>query len=425
MNQTFRRLSLSAIGVLILLVGVGAGVLFDRGVLLNPPRVSPASNESRPNFALIREAWNMIDRVYVDRQALRSSTLTYGAISGMVDALGDTGHSTFLSPDMVQDERSLTEGEYVGVGLEISMQNNQVVIVAPMDDSPAFSAGLRSGEIILKVDGEDISSLSIQQVVKRIMGPIGTKVALTVFNPVDRTTVDLSLIRARIKLRNLTWQAIPGTNFVDLRIAAFSDGVTRDLRSALEQIQAQKFGGILLDLRDDPGGILSEAIGVASQFLSTGNVLLEKNASGQTTPVAVRSGGLASKIPLVTMIDEGSASAAEIVAGALQDAGRSKLVGEKSFGTGTVLGVFRMSDSSELLLATEEWLTPRGRVIWHQGISPDLSIAFPAGASFVEPDDLKQMNAEQLSRANDPQLLGAIDLLKSEVAGTTSSKNGS
>ena len=339
MTTNLRRTLVSLSILLALVVGIGAGILADRALF--PVRSSRSTPQAQvPDFTLMRDAWNTIDRVYVDRSAIQSKALTYGAISGMVDALGDTGHSTFLSPDMVQDERQLTEGEYVGVGLEIQMQNGQVMIVAPMDGSPASKAGLRTGELILRVDSEDVLGLSIQQVVKRIMGPVNTNVILTVFNTENRTTRDVTLERARIKLRNVTWQEIPGTQLVDVRIAAFSQGVTRDLQSALAGIQNRNYRGIVLDMRNDPGGILDEAIGVASQFLASGNVLLEKNAAGVTTPVAVRGAGDATALPLVVLIDGGTASAAEIVSGALQDSMRGTLIGEKTFGTGTVLGVF-------------------------------------------------------------------------------------
>ncbi len=415
MDHKLRNPIIAGLVILALFLGVGVGIAFDRALMRSSVAVRSSSSDPKLNYSLISQAWGIINRVYVDRAAIRSRPLTYGAIAGMVDALGDTGHSTFLSPEMVQDERSLTEGEYVGVGLEIQMQNNQVTIVAPLDGSPALAAGLRAGELILRVDGKDVTGLTLQQVVRRIMGPMGTKVTLTIFSPVTRKTFDATLVRTRIKIQNVTWHPIPGTDFADLRIAAFSQGITKDLHTDLLAIEKQGYRGIVLDLRNDPGGILDEAIGTASQFLPQGNVLLERNAHGTITPVPVQGDAIAAKIPLVVMIDGGTASAAEIVAGALQDAGRAKLVGDKTFGTGTVLGIFPLSDGSELLLATEEWLTPKGRVIWHKGITPDVTVQLPYDASLVEPASLPGMTAAELEKSGDRQLIEAIDILKSET----------
>ncbi len=399
-----------------LFIGLIAGALLERfNEIPRLPTTNETTNPSPPDFSLMRDAWNTIKRVYVDRSALKAKPLTYGAIQGMVDALGDTGHSTFLSPDMVAQEHTLTRGEYVGVGLEIQMRNNQVTIVAPFDGSPAGKAGLRAGDVIVRVDGTDVSGTALQKVVQMIVGKIGTKVTLTIFNPDTRKLSDVTLTRSRITLHNVTWQRIPGTNTADIRIAAFSQGVTKDLRDAIGAIHKANLDGIVLDLRNDPGGVLDEAIGVASQFLSSGNVLLTKNADGKVSPDPVESGGLAPHIPLVVLINDGTASASEIVAGALQDQKRATLIGETTFGTGTVLGQYPLPDGSELLLATQEWLTPSGRTIWHKGIDPDVKVALPLNAMIVEPDALATMSAADLAKSEDNQLKKAIEVLHQEM----------
>jgi carboxyl-terminal processing protease len=249
-------------------------------------------------------------------------------------------------------------------------------------------------------------------VVQKIVGAIGTKVTLTIFNPDNGESRDVTLIRSRIVLHNVTWTMIPGTSLADLRIAEFSQGVTSDLKKALTAISAKGATGIVFDLRNNPGGVLDEAIGVASQFLSGGNVLLTRNASGDTRPQPVKSGGEALHIPLAVLINNGTASASEIVAGAIQDAGRAPLIGEKTFGTGTVLSQFPLPDGSALLLATEEWLTPSGRTIWHKGIKPDDVVALPAGGNPLHPDELRQMTASSLRSSGDAQILAAVDRLE-------------
>jgi carboxyl-terminal processing protease len=373
------------------------------------PNTIPPEAES--NFRLMAEAWNTIHRLYVDRAAVNPQLMTYGAISGMVDSLGDTGHSRFLNPEMVKQERNFSKGELEGIGAEVQKKNNQVVIVAPLDDSPAQRAGLKPGDVILKVNGEDVSGLPLEQAVSRILGPPRSTVRLTILNPDTGRTVDVPLVRARITLHSVTWLRLPGTTVADLRIAAFNKGVTEDLRKAVMKIQQEGVTGLILDLRNNPGGLLDEALATASQFLGSGTVMLEKNAAGKVTPVSVREGGVALAIPMVALINGGTSSGAEIVAGALQDAQRARLIGEKTFGTGTVLEPFSLSDGSALLLATEEWLTPAGRVIWHQGISPDLFVSLPSDVNPLIPEKGKAMTAENLRASGDAQFLRALDLL--------------
>jgi len=353
-----------------LALGLIGGAIIGCSLLIAfSPDTIPSDAES--NFRLMAEAWNTIQRVYVDRNAVKPQLMTYGAISGMVDALGDTGHSRFLTPEMLKQERNLATGRFEGIGAEVQMRNGQLVVVAPIDGSPAQKAGLKPGDIILKVDDQDVSGLPLDQAVNRILGPAGTRVKLTILNLKTTTTKDITLTRASVTVQSVTWHLLPGTTAAHLRIAIFSKGVAENLRKALLTAEKEGAAGLILDLRNNPGGLYDEAISAASQLLSSGNVLLEKNALGKIKPVPVRSGGVATSLPLVVLINGGTSSGAEIVAGAFQDAHRAKLVGEKTFGTGTVLETFSLSDGSAMMLAIEEWLTPAGHVIWHQGISPD------------------------------------------------------
>ncbi|HVO70133.1 MAG TPA: S41 family peptidase [Aggregatilineaceae bacterium] len=402
--------SLVLFGVLGL--GTVSGVLLDRQVLAVYADPGAAPTAAPPDLPLVQEAYDMIQRVYVDRTALKAQEMEYGAIGGMVDALGDTGHSRFLSPAMVKQESELTQGQFEGIGVEVQMKNGAVVVVAPIDGTPAQRAGLRPGDIIAKVDGRDVTSLPLDQVVTLILGPTGTSVTLTIMNPDDGQTRDVTLVRARITMQNVAWHPLPGTTIAHVRIAAFSQGVSKDLQKALSEVRAQGMTGVILDLRNDPGGLLDESIGTASQFLKSGNVLLEKDAQGNTTPVSVQSEGAVTDLPMVVLINGGTASAAEILAGALQDAHRGTLVGETTFGTGTVLSQFHLSDGSALLLATEEWLTPAGRVIWHHGISPDVAVTLPKDTIPLLPEGESELTAAQLQTSGDAQILRAVDLLK-------------
>jgi carboxyl-terminal processing protease len=373
------------------------------------PNTVPPEAES--DFRLMAEAWNTIQRFYVDRAAVKPQLMTYGAISGMVDSLGDTDHSRFLTPEMVKQEHNFSKGELEGIGAEVQKKNNQVVIVAPLDDSPAQRAGLKPGDIILKVNAENVGSLPLEQTVSRILGPPGTTVKLTILSPDTGRIMDVTLVRARITLHSVTWLHLPGTTVADLRIAAFNKGVTENLRKALLDIEQAGLTGLILDLRNNPGGLLEEAVATASQFLRRGNVLLEKNSAGKIKPIPVKPGGIALAIPMVVLINGGTSSGAEIVAGALQDAHRAELIGEKTFGTGTVLESFPLSDGSAVLLAIEEWLTPDGRVIWHQGISPDMLVSLPPDVTPLIPEAGREMTPAQLHASKDEQLLKALDLL--------------
>jgi carboxyl-terminal processing protease len=399
-----------ALILLTLILGLAGGVVLDRGVLLARAPQYGIPAEAVPSFRLMAEAWNTVDQVYVDREAVQPKQLTYGAISGMVDALGDTGHSRFLSPEMLQVQHNVMEGEFEGIGAEVQMKDGHVIIVAPLDDSPAQKAGLLPGDIILKVDGESTANLSLIQVVDRIQGPAGTSVRLTLMDSSGRVW-EVAIVRARIVIQNVTWRRLPDTGVAHVRIATFSQGVTEDLKKALTEIQQQELTALILDLRNNPGGLLAEAVGTTSQFLDDGNVLLERDIQGRVTPVPVESGGVAIDSPMVVLINSGSASASEIVAGALQDAHRATVVGETTFGTGTVLSEFELSDGSALLLAVQEWLTPNGRAIWHQGIAPDVVVSSVPGVIPLRPETERDMTPAQLQASGDEQLLRALELL--------------
>ena len=398
--------------VLIAVGGATAGAMLDRAVFAEVPQSQVGPDVQGLDYKLISQAWELIQEKYVDRAAVRSTKLTYGAITGMVNALGDTGHSSFLDPDMVGIESHYLHGNFSGIGAQIQIKNEHVVILAPMDGSPAEHAGLKSGDIIMQVDGKEIAGLPLEQVVTRIAGKAGTSVELTILNPKSGESRKVTIVRAKITVRNVTWASVPGTTLTDLRIAGFSEGVTKDVRMALRQIAGSGATGIILDMRDNPGGVFGEAVDTASQFLSSGTVVLQKNSKGSMKAVPVQPGGLATTIPMVVMTNQGTASGAEIVAGALKDANRVRLVGEKTFGTGTVLQEFRLSDGSALLLAIAEWLTPAGHVIWHKGIDPDVRVSLPAEITPLYPEKVKGMSFSQLKARRDTQLLKAIDLMQ-------------
>jgi carboxyl-terminal processing protease len=357
------------------------------------------------------QAWNIIHRNYVDRAALQSSVLTHAAIQGMTDSLGDAGHTIYLSPEMHRQASASMRSNFTGIGIELKSQDRRAIVVAAFDGSPALLAGLRAGDILLEVDGRAIAGLPLTQLEDLIRGPAGAPVKLAVLDPVEGRRKEFNIVRASIKIPNVTWHALPGVQVAHLRIARFGDGVARDFRAALLEIRRQGIERVILDLRNDPGGVLDEAVAVAGEFLSGGNVLLTKNASGEITPVPVKPGGAATNLAVAVLINGGSASASEIVAGALSDAHRALLVGQTTFGTGTVLDQFQLSDGSALMLAVGEWLTPRGRSFWHRGLKPDVEVALPAGGAALFPALESDLTPAALQSCGDAQLLRALSLL--------------
>ncbi|HEY3914785.1 MAG TPA: S41 family peptidase [Verrucomicrobiae bacterium] len=389
-----------------LVLALSCGAMLERWVLNTG--VPPNAAE---DFRLMSQAWRLIDKFYVDRSAVRSISMTYGAINGMTEALGDTGHSVFLTPDQSRKAGSAVQGRLTGVGIEIRSRDHQTVVVAPIDGSPAQLAGVQAGDVITQVDGRPISGLTFAQIAAKIAGEAGTAVQLTIMNPRDGHKRDVKIVRAAMKINNVSWLKSPGTSLAHLRIAMFSEGESGDLRKALLDIQKQGIKGVILDLRNNPGGVLDEAVGTASQFLSSGNVLWEKDAKDVIVPVPVKPDGVATNIPMVVLINNGSASDSEIVAGALRDGHRAKLVGETSFGTGTVLTQFQLLDGSALLLAVQEWLTPDKRSFWHKGIDPDVKVNLPPETPPLLPNVERDMTKEELVASRDTQLLKAIQLL--------------
>ncbi len=395
--------------------GFLAGVGYARGALSTGTSLSsgpPA--DARSEIGLLYQAWNLVDQHYVDRAALNPTNLTYGAIRGLVQALGDTGHSDFLTPQEYAALSSDLSGQYQGIGVEISIKTEGPAIVSVFDGSPAQKAGLRAGDLILAVNGKDVSNESFDALASQLRGPAGSTVRVRVLDPGATSSREVTVTRAPITVPNVTWAMIPGTHFADVRLEQFATHAAAELASALKAAEAAGAKGIVLDLRGDPGGYVSEAVGAASQFLPAGDVVfIQRDAAGKETTSKATSGGVATRIPMVVLVDDGTASAAEILAGALQDNGRAQVVGQKTFGTGTVLETYELSDGSRVRIGVAEWLTPKGHQIWHKGIQPNVVVALPSTASPLSPSDLTGMTAAQLASSGDTQLLKGVSLLSS------------
>jgi carboxyl-terminal processing protease len=396
---------------LLFVASLSGGAALERWVLM-----SGVSARSAGEFRLLAQAWNMIDNYYVDRPAIRHAAMAAGAISGMIESLGDAGHSVYLTAPEARKAGAAVQGKKDGIGVEFVLTtNHQTVVVALVDGSPAQRAGVRPGDLILEVDGQPVEGMPASRILTKMAGEPGQPVALTIFNHTEGRRRELTLVRATLTLNNVSWQRLPGTRLAHVRIAMFSDGETTDLRKALLEVEKAGLQGIILDIRNNPGGALEEGIGSASQFLKAGNVLWVKNAKAIITPVPVRPGGAATDLPLAVLVNGGSASDSEIVAGALHDARRAQLIGETTLGTGTVLTQFELPDGSALMLAVQEWLTPNKVSFWHRGIEPDVKIHLAPRTAPLRPADEREMTAEQLQASGDLQLLKAIELLSQDA----------
>jgi carboxyl-terminal processing protease len=363
---------------------------------------------------LINEAWKTIQDHYVDAAHLDDQAMAYAAIEGLTKAVGDEGHTTFLTAAESKAMDQSLSGTFVGIGIQVSADtSNGPVVNNVIPNTPAEEAGLQRGDRITAVDGTTTEGETIDQTIGRIRGPEGESVTLTI----DRTGTkpfDVTIVRRKFDLPLVEWSMIPGQKTALIRLDQFATGATKGVQDALQAAKAEGANAVILDLRGNPGGYVNEAVGVASQFVGDGTVYRSVDASGVEKEVPVEPGGLWTTGPLVVLADGNTASSAEIVTGAIQDAGRGTVVGEKTFGTGTVLGRFDLADGSSLRIGVERWLTRDGRPIWHEGLEPDIKVALPADASILFPGDVQSMTASELASTSDTQLVKALAVIRGD-----------
>ena len=370
----------------------------------------PAASAGAPNWSLLDQAYELLRTNYVDPSGLDPTTLEQGAIRGLTDAVNDPGHTGYLTPEEVKARDESLSGTFVGVGAVLDMRNNAPTVVRLLPDSPAEKAGLRAGESILRVDDVSVAGQTIEQVVSRIRGPEGTAVTLGL-QDLDGSERSLTIVRAKLTLEIVSWSLAPGSRDAVIRLGSFSTGAAKALVGAITAARAAGAAGIVLDLRANAGGYVNEAVDVASQFLGSGVVYISQDRSGRQVPHEVAGGGIATDIPLVVLVDGQTASSAEIVTGALQDAGRATIVGETTYGTGTVVGTFPLSDGSAVTIGTERWLTPKGHAIWREGLTPDQTVALAQGVAFLVPNDFATLGAGGVGASSDTQLQAALAAL--------------
>lgn len=355
--------------------------------------------EQEEQFQIFWEAWSLIEDRFYTEEPLSDQDMTHGAIRGMVASLGDR-HTVFLTPDQADLFREDLQGEFSGIGVTVGMTDEgQLRVVRPIPGSPGEGAGLQAGDIILEVDGESIMGMDLVQAIHLIRGPQGTKVRLQV-EDTEGNTWEVVVTRAVIEIPT-TESRVLEDGIAYLAVYDCNARAPGEVREALKQLLAEDLGGLILDLRGNPGGYLHVAKDIASEFIADALLLIERDSEGRETLHEARGGGIATEIPLVVLVDRGSASAAEIVAGAIQDNDRGILIGEQSFGKGSVQVTERLSDGSGLQITTRRWYTPADRQIDGQGLTPDIEV---------------EMADEDLLAQRDPQLERAIAYLHTRLS---------
>lgn len=419
MNQMTKIIAACLIVGIVGLTSLGAGILIGSAGLGVLAGSTPAPEDRPEEFEVFWQAWGLVQENFVDREALDPTTMTYGALRGMVQSLGDAGHTAFLTPEERQRQQTDLSGSFSGIGAQLSVRDQLPVIVAPFDGSPADQAGVKAGDVIMRVDGEDVTSMDLNDIVNMIRGPEGTEVELSLLRPDENRSVTVTIVRGEIDVPAASWAMLPETTIALIRLSQFTANAEEDVVAAVEEAQEAGATAMIVDVRNNPGGLLDQAIAVTSQFLVDGNVLLEEDADGNQRAYEVEEGGVGAELPLVVLINPGSASSSEIYAGAVQDHDRGELVGETTFGTGTVLEPFELQDGSALLLGTRQWLTPDGRLIRGQGIEPDHVVTLPIEADLLVPREIESMSMEELAESEDLQLLQGLALLDSSFEAPT------
>jgi carboxyl-terminal processing protease len=365
------------------------------------PAVAPAATaqpDTKELFAPFWQAWDLVHTRFVD-QPVDDVALMRGSIRGMLEALGDE-HTSYMDPDQYLQANTELSGEYEGIGAWVDTGGEYLTIVAPMPESPAEKAGVKAGDVIIGVDGEDMTGIDPSLVVRRVLGPKGTTVRLTLKREGTPDPIEASVVRGSILVPSVESKMLED-DLAYVRLLTFGDETTRDLRAALKTLMAENPRGLILDLRGNGGGYLNTAVEVTSEFLAEGVVLTERFGDGTQEVYQARSGGLATEIPMVILVDAGTASASEIVAGALQDHGRAILVGETTYGKGSVQDWVTLDgDGGAVRVTVARWYTPKDRQINEEGLKPDLEVL---------------ISEEDIAAGSDPQLDQAVDALQAQL----------
>jgi carboxyl-terminal processing protease len=358
---------------------------------------------------LFTDVLAIIQNQYVDETEPRE--VIYGAVRGMLRALDP--HSSFMDPESYREMQVETSGSFGGLGIEITIRDDQLTVVAPIEGTPAWRAGIQPGDRIVKIEGLVTKDMSLPDAVKRMRGPKGTKITVTVAREGIKDPIDVTLVREVIQVQSVKAQELePGIGYI--RVRQFQERTAPDLVAAVEKFEKTgRLGGLIVDVRSNPGGLLSAAVEVSEEFLGDGKLIVytEGRVRNQNMRFTAHAKRAITEVPLVVLVNQGSASASEIVAGAIQDHGRGVVIGQQTFGKGSVQTIIPLADGSGLRLTTARYFTPKGRSIHGKGITPDIVIDPPKDeASVPRPGTPPPSEAEMMKR--DVQLQRAIEILK-------------
>ena len=320
---------------------------------------------------IVEEAWDIIFQYYVERDSLDADALRQGAIRGMLEALDDP-YTSYLDAEAYQLGLSDLEGKFEGIGAHIGIRDNQLTIIAPIADSPADKAGIRTGDKVLEINGMSTSEMSLAEAVLFIRGPKGTSVRLLVLHQDETEPEEIEIVRAEIEVTSVRFEMRGDIAYI--RITNFSERTDDELSSVLDNIAREKARGIILDLRSNPGGLLQAVVEVASHFLTEGIVVDVVDNQGNHETMSVKRKKVTTDLPMIVLVDSYSASGSEVLAGALQDYARATIAGTKTYGKGSVNVLRQLKDGSGLYITTARWLTPNGHLIEGEGIDPDYEL---------------------------------------------------
>ncbi|HEX2482933.1 MAG TPA: S41 family peptidase [Methylomirabilota bacterium] len=358
---------------------------------------------------LFTDVLTIIQNQYVDETEPRE--VIYGAVRGMLRALDP--HSSFMDPESYREMQVETSGSFGGLGIEITIRDDQLTVVAPIEGTPAWRAGIQPGDRIVKIEGLATKDMNLPDAVKRMRGPKGTKVTISIVREGTREPFDVALVREVIQVQSIRSQEIePGIGYI--RVRQFQERTAPDLVASVEKFdKAGKLAGLIVDVRNNPGGLLSAAVEVSEEFLGDGKLIVytEGRVRNQNMRFTAHARRAITEVPMVVLVNQGSASASEIVAGAIQDHGRGVVIGQQTFGKGSVQTIIPLADGSGLRLTTARYFTPKGRSIHGKGITPDIVIDPPKDeVTATKPGTPPLSEAELMKR--DVQLQRAIEILK-------------
>jgi carboxyl-terminal processing protease len=352
------------------------------------------------DFKLFWQVWNLVSKEYFDKKAVDVQKMYYGAIQGMVAALGDP-YTVFLPPQQQKSTKEELGGSFEGVGIELGYdKDKRLSVIAPLEGTPADKAGIKAGDVILKIGDKEAINMSLPDAVNLIRGPKGSKIVLEVFHSGDSAPKTVTLQRDTIVVKSAEYKAATtpkGKAVANIKLSRFGERTNDEWNQAVSQALAANVSGVVLDLRNNPGGFLDDAVYIGAEFVSSGNIVQQENGKGEKHGYPVNRVGKMLNIPLVVLINKGSASASEIVAGAIQDNNRGKLVGDQSFGKGTIQESEELPGGTGIHITTAKWLTPKGRWIHNVGLTPDVAVALPNDATpSATPQDTQMDKALEL-----------------------------